>query len=78
MKKTTLTSDTSVKARTRSGVAEASQSGVQAVSKGSLAVLGGVSTLIGLWAVACFVGGMISSGGPLALARSWFSAVTSM
>ncbi|MEW6593873.1 MAG: hypothetical protein AB1413_03270 [Thermodesulfobacteriota bacterium] len=46
------------------------------VSRGALATLGVASSLVGLWAVACFVGGMIASGGPIALARAWVTAVT--
>lgn len=37
-----------------------------------------VSSLIGLWAVACFVGGMVAAGGPLRMAKSWFQALTGM
>lgn len=46
------------------------------VSKGALTALGVASALVGLWAVACFVGGMLASGGPIALARAWVSAIT--
>jgi len=46
------------------------------ISTGALAAFGTISTLVGLWAVACFVGALLSSGGPLALARAWISAVT--
>lgn len=46
------------------------------ISTGALAVFGTISTLAGLWAVACFVGALLATGGPLALARAWISAVT--
>lgn len=46
------------------------------ISTGALAAFGTISTLIGLWAVACFVGAMLATGGPLTLARAWISAVT--
>ena len=46
------------------------------VSTGAVAVFGTLSTLIGLWAVACFVGAMVTAGGPIALAGAWISAVT--
>lgn len=46
------------------------------ISTGAVAVFGSISTLVGLWAVACFVGALLTSGGPLALARAWISAVT--
>jgi hypothetical protein len=34
------------------------------------------SCVIGLWALASLVGGMVASGGPLALAANWLRAVT--
>lgn len=46
------------------------------ISTGALAAFGTISTLAGLWAVACFVGALLATGGPLALARAWISAVT--
>lgn len=53
------------------------QTGLDSVSKGSVAAMAGVSALIGLWAAACFVGAMVSSG-PLSLVKGWFSAITGM
>lgn len=46
------------------------------ISTGALATFGTISTLVGLWAVACFVGALLTSGGPIALAQAWISAVT--
>jgi len=46
------------------------------VSKGALTALGTVAGVIGLWAAACLVSGMVASGGPISLIRTWFSAVT--
>ena len=46
------------------------------VSKVFLYSIGAVSSIIGLWSFACIVGGMISSGGPLALAIGYFSAIS--
>ena len=48
------------------------------VSKGTIAAMSAVPSLIGIWAAACFVGGLINAGGPLALAKSWFQAVAGM
>jgi hypothetical protein len=48
----------------------------QEVSKGTLTGMGVVAGIIGIWALACFIGAMISSGGPIALARGWIAAVT--
>ena len=46
------------------------------ISTGALAVFGTLSTLVGLWSVACFVGALLTTGGPIALAQAWISAVT--
>ena len=48
------------------------------VSKGAMFVATAVPAAIGLWAVACFVGGLVVSGGPVAMVQSFFSAVTGM
>ena len=45
------------------------------VGKSTIAVMGGASVLVGLWAVACFVGGLMASGGPISMVQSWFGAV---
>lgn len=46
------------------------------ISNGALAAFGTISALTGLWAVACFVGALLATGGPIALAQAWISAVT--
>lgn len=66
------TSLAQTKQRTRS--AADSQSGVDSVTKGSIAVMGGVSALIGLWAAACLFGAMVESGGVFALVKNWITA----
>lgn len=38
--------------------------------------IGVASVALGLWAAASLVGGIIASGGPLALVVNWFRAVT--
>ena len=38
--------------------------------------IGVASVALGLWAAASLVGGMVASGGPLALVVNWFRAVT--
>lgn len=40
--------------------------------------MGGVSALIALWAATCFIGGLISAGGPVELAYSWFKAIAGL
>ena len=67
-----------VKTRTQTAVNESTQAGLDAVAKGSIMAMGGVSALIGLWAMASFVGAMITGGGPLAVVRGWFQAITGM
>lgn len=47
-------------------------------SNGTMATMAAVPALIGLWAAACFIGGMISSGGPLEMIKNWFSAISGM
>lgn len=45
------------------------------VSKVGISVIGFVAALIGIWGLACFVGGLINSSGPLSFVKSWFGAV---
>ncbi|OQX17081.1 MAG: hypothetical protein BWK76_10820 [Desulfobulbaceae bacterium A2] len=45
------------------------------VSKVGLGVISIASGLIAAWSIACLVGGMVASGGPLQLVVSWFTAV---
>lgn len=48
---------------------------VSKVSITFVAVLGGA---VGLWSLACIIGGLVASGGPLQLAGNWLKAVTGM
>lgn len=61
------------KNRTKSAAQETTDS---SISTGALAAFGAISALAGLWAVACFVGALLTAGGPIALAQAWISAVT--
>lgn len=45
------------------------------LSKVGISAMVIVSGLISMWAMACMIGGMISSNGPLAFISSWFGAV---
>lgn len=65
-----LRTKTEIKAATRA----AGQVDVE-VSRVGITVMGFVAALIGIWGVACFIGGLVSSGGPLSFAKGWFSAV---
>jgi len=35
-----------------------------------------IAALVGLWSLACLVGGIKAAGGPVALASAWLGAVT--
>ncbi len=48
------------------------------ISRAGIYTVGIVSALIGIWGLACFVGGMVASGGPLAFIGNWFKAVGGM
>ena len=45
------------------------------VAKVGVTVVGLSSCAIGIWAVASLLGGMVASGGPVALVADWFRAV---
>lgn len=45
------------------------------ISKVGFAVIGLSSCAIGIWAAASLLGGMVASGGPVALLANWFKAV---
>lgn len=66
-----------VKTRTKTSVNTSEL--VQAeMSKGAICSLNIAGVLVGLWAAACIVGGMIVIGGPIALVKGWFYAVTGL
>jgi hypothetical protein len=65
------------KTKQQAGTRENTQAGLDTLSIGSIAVMGGISALIGLWALASLVSAMVSSG-PLALAMGWFQAVSGL
>ena len=48
------------------------------VSRGAMISINTAGAVIGLWALASLVGGMVAAGGPVALVQAWFSAVTGM
>jgi len=45
------------------------------ISKVGFVVIGLTSCAIGIWAAASLIGGMVASGGPLALLANWLKAV---
>lgn len=74
MKETTLIKK---KNKVRSGEQTQAQAGLDTFATGTIAFMGGVSALIGIWAAACFIGGLLSSG-PVELAYGWFRAVAGL
>ncbi len=65
------------KTRKKVSAVDSSQAKVE-FSKGAMMAAITVPAMIGIWAAACFIGGMIAAGGPLAMIKSYFSAVTGM
>jgi hypothetical protein len=58
----------------KTGVGAAGGVGTE-VSKVSISVVAIFGVIVGLWSLACLVGGLVSSGGPLSFAGNWFKAV---
>ena len=48
------------------------------VSKVSITFVAILGVAVGLWSLACIVGGLAASGGPLKLVGDWVKAVTGM
>lgn len=48
------------------------------ISKVGIITVAAFGALVGLWSLACIIGGMAASGGPLAFVGDWFKAVTGM
>jgi len=66
--------DTAVMTRTKVRTGEKATATTE-ISKAGIYTVGIASALIGIWGLACFVGGLVASGGPLALIGNWFKAV---
>ncbi len=63
--------------RTSTGSTTRIENGAE-VSRAAIMALSAPSALIGVWSLACLVGGLVASGGPIGLAQSWFSAIAGM
>lgn len=49
------------------------------IIQGSLVGVGTMGVgLLGAWVVSCFVGGVMSAGGPLSFVAAWFKAVSGL
>ncbi|MBI5558559.1 MAG: hypothetical protein HY885_13075 [Deltaproteobacteria bacterium] len=77
MKSTMPEANVQVKTRSHSQASETANTGLE-VSKGAMIALSAVPALAGVWAAACLFGGLLASGGPIGLIKSWFSAVMGM
>ena len=73
MKKMILT-----KTRQQTKTAENASAGIDSISKSSIAIMGSISALIGVWAVVSLVSAMVASGGPLGMVSNWFRAIGGM
>ena len=60
--------------KTRTVAKEAANAAVDSASRATITTLGAVSGLIGLWAVACMVGAVITNG-PVAVAQGFITAL---
>ncbi len=69
-----MKSSIQVDRRVRADVGAAGDVGTE-VSKVSISVVAIFGVVVGLWSLASLVGGLVSSGGPLALVGNWFKAV---
>lgn len=65
------------KIRKKANAVDNSQATVEVSKEATMAAMV-VPVLIGIWSAACFVGGMVVSGGPLTMIKNYFSAVTGM
>ena len=50
----------------------------QEVARSTVWAVGVAPVLVGLWAAACIVGGLLASEGPVALVQKWMSAIMGM
>jgi hypothetical protein len=61
------------------GLGELDQEAIgQGISQAGVGVILTLAIVIGVWGIACLVGGMISMGGIIEMGRNWLTAVTGM
>ncbi len=68
---------TNIKTQVRTGTRENANVSDE-VSKAGVYTIAVASAAIGIWGLACFVGGLVASGGPFAFVGNWFRAVSGM
>ncbi len=66
-----------VQQKNKAGVGEITGVGTE-ISKVSVTVVAVFGGIVGLWSLASLIGGLVASGGPLALVGNWFKAVSGM
>lgn len=66
-----------VQQKSKTGAGEMTGVGAE-VSKVGISVVTILGGIVGLWSLASLVGGLVASGGPLALVGNWFKAVSGM
>lgn len=71
----TPTTNSAVKTATREQTAVSAQA---EVSRGAVLTLGATGAVIGLWAFASLIGGLVAAGGPVSLVQSWVGAIIGM
>jgi len=57
--------------------AKVNDQALNTTAKLTVALFGGASALVGVWAAACFVGAVLSAG-PVGVLKGYFSAVTGL
>ena len=61
------------------GLGELDQAAIgEGISQAGVGVILTLAIVIGVWGIACLVGGMISMGGVIEMGRNWLTAVTGM
>ena len=68
---------TRVKQKVGTGSASAQNTATE-ISRVGIITVAAFGAIVGLWSLACIVGGMAASGGPLAFVGDWLKAVTGM
>jgi len=72
-----MTNNTRIGRKTGTAVVEKSNVSTE-VSKVSITFVAVLGVAVGVWSLACIVGGLIASGGPLEFVGAWFKAVSGM
>lgn len=73
----TMSATTKSTTKERAGVKTAVDTRTE-ISKGALVSMTAAGVIIGLWAFAALISAMVLAGGPVALIKAWFGAVTGM